>query len=183
MSRIQTVILFFIFLWLPYSNPSFGQNNNHRPLTGIYNRYPWEGQSGYKTNLNFSKTPGIELGFLLSDIPKKQDADYHDYFGSEGWCVANQNIFLTTEIKDNLNISLKIGYELNIVIVGGRVSYIRCFDLSNGTSGGIFLPEAGLSLFGFLTLFYGYALPTDNVKTELNHHSLSLGINWVYFNH
>lgn len=106
----------------------------------------------------------------------------YGYSASDGPCNSGGlvGLKLASEFnfnKDNFFIAPKLGVEMDFLIFGARINFI---DYTNFTYHDLkFTPEIGLSLTGFLNLFYGYNFSlTDKQIDNVGTHRVTLTINF-----
>lgn len=67
--------------------------------------------------------------------------------------------------NNQFTLGPKISYEADFTIIGARVNLI---DYTNFKENDIcFTPEIGLTLMGYVNLFYGYNIPLSSDKTNI----------------
>ena len=172
MPKITTLL---IFTFICTTNSLHGQTA--KPFKWFYDKYPWQGQIGIKANVIRANNFGLEIGVLLTDIPKKKSQEYKEYFKDEGWCFVNQNIFLSTKYLSYNQYGTKVGYEINYVLLVGRASYEILYDKRNQEFSNLLYPEVGFTLFGFLNITYGYRFNLNQIQKN-QYHQFSVGGNY-----
>jgi hypothetical protein len=91
---------------------------------------------------------------------------------------------------ENLLLGPKVGYELTAGILGIAADVTYFIDQNYNETGDdrnawVVTPKAGLSILGFVNLFYGYQIPlsTERISTiSRNRFSLVINLNRDYFN-
>jgi hypothetical protein len=107
--------------------------------------------------------------------------------------LASQGGYITVDVfLDNKNLLLgpKAGYEVTVGIFGIAADVTYFIDQNYNEAGEnrrswVFTPKAGLTIFGFADLFYGYQIPiSDQEITSIyrNRFSLVFNLNRDYFN-
>lgn len=87
-------------------------------------------------------------------------------------------------IKDeNVMIGPKIGYEITAGLIGLAADFTYYTDFNREAV--VFTPKAGISIMGFVNLFYGRHLPLSDFQfnyIDQNRFSLVFNLNRDYFN-
>jgi hypothetical protein len=107
--------------------------------------------------------------------------------------LASKGPYATIDIMvddENLLIGPKAGYEFTAGMFGAAFDVTYYYDKDYNSEGldrraFVATPKAGLTLLGFLDLFYGYQIPlSETVITSLSRHrfSLTFNLNKDYFN-
>ena len=107
--------------------------------------------------------------------------------------LASHGGYVTVDVfvdKSNLLLGPKAGYEVTAGIIGIAADFTYFIDHNYSEEGRnrrswVFTPKAGLTIFGFADLFYGYQIPLSEERiTTIYRHRFSLvfNLNRDYFN-
>ncbi len=107
--------------------------------------------------------------------------------------LASKGPYATVDImvdERNLLIGPKLGYEFTAGVFGAAADVTYFYDKDYNSEGMdrrafVATPKAGLTLLGFLDLFYGYQIPLSEDRiTSLSRHRFSITFNFNrdYFN-
>lgn len=145
----------------------------------LWDNYPWQGQGGIKVSGGTHNQFYFEIAYMKSDLPKENSSNrIHDY----DFVFGNQNIFgglSFTKTYDDYFLSPKFGYELNFMILSGRVCSVNHFSYNKLNVDSRVLLEPGLTLLGFLGAHYGYSIPiTRNINNKIGRHQVTFSLNY-----
>jgi hypothetical protein len=107
--------------------------------------------------------------------------------------LASKGPYATIDVmvdEENLLVGPKVGYEFTAGVFGTAFDVTYYYDKDYNSEGMdrrafVATPKAGLTLLGFMDVFYGYQIPiSENRITSLSRHrfSLTFNLNRDYFN-
>ena len=127
-----------------------------------------------KIGVGLEETAFVELG-----------VEYHKIY-IHPLSLASAGPYLTVDgiiHDDRLVIGPKVGYEITAGLLG-LAADVTCYS-NFGQEAFVFTPRAGLSIMGFVNLFYGVNLPLSDFQFNFinkNRFSLVFNLNRDYFN-
>jgi len=151
-----------------FSQTETNQKSNNKKF--VLN--PWENINGYRIAAGYLNNIELEASYLLTSYPKQEQG-----FGGMG--MRKQNIGAGFEYlrMGNKNVfGTKLSYENSFTIFSGQIATDFLFN-DNSTQIRI-MPKIGLSLFGAITLYYGWnynLIKESDLKTQ--EHIISLQFN------
>ena len=142
--------------------------------TKLFERYWTKPRLIPKVGLGVQETAFVELGIQLHKIyiHPLSLASAGPYFSVDGLVK-----------DDELIIGPKAGYEITAGLIGVAADVTYYSDFDNDTW--VFTPRAGLSIMGFVNLFYGRNLFLSDYQfdsIDKNRFSLVFNLNKYYFN-
>jgi hypothetical protein len=171
----------FIFLgFLTWFNPVVAQKADT-----VENSFPntfWTKQRFVpKVGAGIQERPMVEVGIYWQNIY------------SHPLTLASKGPYASIDLlidDDNFLIGPKLGYELTAGVIGVAFDVTYYFDQNYDNEGNhpqtiVGTPKAGITLLGFVDLFYGYQIPFSEQRiTSLSRHRLSINfnLNKDYFN-
>lgn len=111
---------------------------------------PWEDINAIRVASNFIRDYEAEVSYLVTSYPKQEPG-----FGAMAMRVQYIGVGLEYLRIENENvIGLKVSYEESFALFAGQIGldYLTTFSDSQLR----FMPKIGLSMFGFVTLYYGW---------------------------
>lgn len=130
---------------------------------------PWDNINGYRFSFNSFRTIDLEASYVLSSWPTKEP-------GYGGLVMRFQYIsagleYLRLNKQDVYGV--KFAYENSIAFLSAQVGADYIF--SNDASQVRVMPKVGVTLFGFVTLYYGWNINLlKNSDLQPKNHSFSL---------
>lgn len=166
--RFKTVC--FVAIWLMCFAASAQDSVNIKPFERYWTKPRWVPKVG----LGVQETAFVEAGVQLHKI----------YI--HPLSLASAGPYLTIDgliLEETLIIGPKLGYEVTAGLFGvaADVTYYSDF----GREALVFTPRAGISILGFVNLFYGRNIPLSEFQFEgidKNRFSLVFNLNRDYFN-
>ena len=175
----STLLVCILILFKSYW--AISQEKKKTPLLNpsMWDEYPWNGQGGIKLSIGTHNQFFGEIAYMKSDLPKqtskKHIKDYDYVFG-------NQNVFGGLEFTKTYNdffLAPKFGYELNLFALSARVSSVNYFSFNHNNFDSRILLEPGLTLCGFLGVYYGYSIPlSKHENLTINRHRVTASLNY-----
>lgn len=141
---ITTILFLLNFLVNAQSNTYNSKNNK------TLNLNPWDGINAIRVASNFVREYEAEVSYLITSYPKQEPgfgalAMRVQYvgLGAEYLRLGNSNVF-----------GIKASYEESFALFAGQVGvdYLTTFSDSQVR----IAPKIGASLFGYITLYYGW---------------------------
>jgi hypothetical protein len=170
-SKHVLTAVFFLYAFATFSqHPDLSDTVHRKP----FERYWTQPRMVPRIGAGVQDGPFVEAGFAFHKIYVHPLA------------LASAAPYLTLEsviLKDDYIFGAKAGYEVvaGLFGVAADVTYYTDFDKKSL----MITPKAGLSVFGFVNLFYGYNIPIsdDEFKSiDRNRFSLTFNLNRDYFN-
>lgn len=160
-----------IILMLLLSSAAYAQDTvNVKP----FERYWTKPRFVPKVGVGLEETALAELG-----------VEYHKIY-IHPLSLASAGPYLTVDgiiHEDKLIVGPKVGYEVTAGLLGVAAD-VTCYS-NFGQEAFVFTPRAGLSIMGFVNLFYGINLPLSDFQFNFiskNRFSLVFNLNRDYFN-
>lgn len=160
---MNKLLLIIITLW---SFNGFSQKETKFLLN------PWENVNGYRFGIGAFENFEIEASYLITSFPQTDP-------GFGGMIMRVQYIGAGLEYLriDNLNVlGTKLSYENSFAIFSGQIATDFLFN-DDSTQVRI-MPKIGLSVFGYITLYYGWNFNLiKESELQPHQHIISLQIN------
>lgn len=165
---MRLLIIKLTFLFLPCICLSQASSNNHKK----FRLNPWENINGYRLAGGYNDDIELEVSYLFTSYPATEPGFgamlmrvQYIGFGLEYLRIGNKNVFGT-----------KLSYENSFAIFSGQIA--TDFLFTDDSIQIRILPKIGLSIFGFVTIYYGWnyhLLKESDLITQ--DHIISLQIN------
>jgi hypothetical protein len=172
----------FIFGCLLTSAVSlYGQNTDTTANSPALETFFWTQQRVVpKVGISLQDRMFVEIGVYWQNI-------YHHPLS-----LASKGPYATIDImihEENLLIGPKVGYEFTAGVFGTALDVTYFYDKDYNSEGQdrrafVATPKAGLTLLGFLDVFYGYQIPLSEERiTSISRHrfSITFNLNRDYF--
>lgn len=137
---------------------------------------PWENINGYRFSINSFRTLDLEASYILTSFPKRDP-------GFGGLVTRFQYIsagieYLRLNRQDVYGV--KLAYENSIAFFSAQIGTDYIF--SNDASQVRLMPKVGVTLLGFVTLYYGWNINLlKNSVLQPKNHSFSLQFTFINF--
>jgi len=160
---MNKLLLIIVMLW---TFNSYSQKENKFSLN------PWENVNGYRFGAGFHQNLELEASYLITSYPQT-DPGFGGMImrvqyvgaGMEYLRIGNKNVF-----------GAKLSYENSFAIFSGQIASDFLFT-DNSTQVRI-MPKIGLSVFGYITLYYGWNLNLiKQSELQPQEHVVSLQVN------
>lgn len=169
-------IILFIFIFLNYQllfgqQETIKEGKHHKdsincPRHGVYHpiKWFWDRTIIIKTGYTYSRYHSGEIGIGYL----KLIGDSHDPYGSKSITIGNEFIF-----DKKIIYGPKVTAEASYMIFGTRLNATyNTLDFNYGSLK--IRPEIGLTLLGFLNVFYGYTFNVTNRDFYNQKHTISI---------
>ncbi|MDO7847719.1 hypothetical protein Q5H92_15220 [Hymenobacter sp. M29] len=122
----------------------------------------------------------LRLGYFSQGATKGLDVGYYRYATGNGYSQHGPSVGLEMGAGPrHYVLAPKLSYEATAAFCGARLD-VAYYTVNFRTSGLRLTPQAGLSLWGFLNLFYGYSIPlTGSELPELGQHRIGFHLNFT----
>jgi hypothetical protein len=133
---------------------------------------PWENINGYRFGVGFQESLELEASYLITSFPQNDP-------GFGGMIMRVQYIGAGIEylrIGNKNVVGAKLSYENSFALFSGQIA--SDFLFTNNTTQVRIMPKIGLSVFGYITLYYGWnfnLIKQSELQTQ--NHIISLQIN------
>jgi hypothetical protein len=167
----KTITKIVSFLLLLCSCISFSQEEKKK---NRFDLNPWEDQNAVRVGANFKNDYEAEISYLVTSYPKQEPG-----FGAMAMRVQYIGLGLEYLRLGNKNaLGLKASYEESFALFAAQIAadYLTTFEDSQFRIS----PKIGLSMFGFVTLYYGWnfnLVTSSSIQTR--NQFLSLQINML----
>jgi hypothetical protein len=145
MNKNITKALSFLLLLCSCISSSQEENKKKR-----FDLNPWEDQNAIRVSSNFIKDYEAEISYIATSYPKQEPG-----FGAMAMRVQYIGLGLEYLRLGNKNVlGLKASYEESFALFAAQIAadYLTTFEDSQFRIS----PKIGLSMFGFVTLYYGW---------------------------
>lgn len=137
---------------------------------------PWDNINGYRYSIGQYSNTELEVSYLLTSYPSSEPG-----FGAMIMRVQYVGLGLEYLKIGNKNaFGAKLSYENSFFLFSGQISSDILF--TNNSTQFRLMPKIGLSIFGFVTLYYGWnhdLLKNSDLKTEAQ--TISIQLNYLEF--
>ncbi|EAZ95599.1 hypothetical protein FBBAL38_07855 [Flavobacteria bacterium BAL38] len=146
--------------------------NSYSQKANRFSLNPWENVNGYRFGAGFKESLELEASYLITSYPQN-DPGFGgmimrvQYIGAglEYLRIGNMNVFGT-----------KLSYENIFAFFSGQIA--SDFLFTNDSTQVRIMPKIGLSVFGYITLYYGWNLNLiKQSELQPQGHNVSLQIN------
>jgi hypothetical protein len=166
---------FFFFLLISFTINGQTQNDS-LVKKKKFQLNPWDNINGYRVSFNSLRTLELEASYVLCSFPKKDPG-----FGA--FAMRFQYISVGVEYL-RLNkqdvYGVKLAYENSFSLISAQIGADYLF--SNNDSQIRLMPRAGITMIGWITLYYGWNINLlKNSSLQPSSHSFSLQFTFPIF--